>query len=186
MKSELTRRAGRYIDPGDHRYSPRVAGAVEFFGVFLNRGWGPVSPVCDGTTPHWLVSLYHPPIRVEGPLWSSNQSAILANGTRVSTPWGAVSTRENSVFFPHLSNFHIYIWNDPWTGGGTLSSSGRGLAQQYTNPSQLEIGRLVALEISTLCGEVSILVISVFVPGLSELYVCERIMIRGMDPIVPR
>ena len=38
-----------------------------------------------------------------GPLWSSNQSAILAIGTGVSTPLGAVSTRENSVFFPRLS-----------------------------------------------------------------------------------
>ena len=28
--------------------------------------------------------------------------------------------------------------------------------------------------------------ISVFVPGLSELYVCEWIVILGMDPIVPR
>ena len=28
--------------------------------------------------------------------------------------------------------------------------------------------------------------ISVFVPGLSELYICEWIMILGMDPIVPR
>ena len=28
--------------------------------------------------------------------------------------------------------------------------------------------------------------ISVFVPGLSELYICERIMTLGMDPIVPR
>ena len=30
-------------------------------GGFLNGVWGPVSPVCDGTAPHWLVSLYHPP-----------------------------------------------------------------------------------------------------------------------------
>ena len=28
--------------------------------------------------------------------------------------------------------------------------------------------------------------ISVFVPGLLELYICEWIMILGMDPIVPR
>ena len=51
MKSVLTRRAGRYIDPGDHRYSSRVAGAVEIFRGFLNRGWGPISPACDGTGP---------------------------------------------------------------------------------------------------------------------------------------
>ena len=59
MESGLTRRAGRYIDPRDHRYSSRVAGAVEFFGGFLNRGWGPISPVCDGTAPRRLMSLYH-------------------------------------------------------------------------------------------------------------------------------
>ena len=29
MESGLTRRARRYIDPGDHRYSSRVAGAVD-------------------------------------------------------------------------------------------------------------------------------------------------------------
>ena len=51
MKSVLTRRAGRYIDPGDHRYRSRVAGAVEIFRGFLNRGWGPISPACDGTGP---------------------------------------------------------------------------------------------------------------------------------------
>ena len=33
------------------------------------------------------------------------------------------------------------------------------LSLQYPNPSQLEIGRSVALGISALCGEVSILVI---------------------------
>ena len=66
MESGLTRRAGRYIDPGDHRYSFRVARAVEIFGEFLNWGWGSISPVCHGTAPHRLVSLYHPPTRVGG------------------------------------------------------------------------------------------------------------------------
>ena len=47
------------------------------------------------------------------------------------------------------------------------------LALQYTNPSQSEIGQSTELGIiSTLCGEVYInpVVIPVFVPGLSELY----------------
>ena len=44
------------------------------------------------------------------------------------------------------------------------------LALLYTTPSQSEIDRSVELGISTLCGEISILVIcTVFVPGLSEL-----------------
>ena len=89
-----------------------------------------------------------------GPLWSSNQSAILANGTGVSTPWGEVSTRENSIFFSRLSNFRIYGMT-PGPGMGTNRPRVE-LALQYTNPSQLEIGRSVALGISTLCGEVSI------------------------------
>ena len=37
------------------------------------------------------------------------------------------------------------------------------LAQQYTNPSQLEIGRSVAWEISTMCGEVPTLMIHICV-----------------------
>ena len=56
----------------------------------------------------------------------------------------------------------------------------------YTTPSHSEIGRLVGLGISTLCGEVSILVISVFVPGLSKLYMCGWIVILGWDPVIRR
>ena len=58
------------------------------------------------------------------------------------------------------------------------------LALIYTTPSQSEIGRSVGLGIFTLCGEVSILVTSVFVLGLSELYMCGWVMILGWDPIV--
>ena len=65
MESGLTRRAGRYIDPGDHRYSSRVVRAAEIRRT-SEPGWGPISPVCDGTAPHWLVSFYHPPTRVWG------------------------------------------------------------------------------------------------------------------------
>ena len=66
------------------------------------------------------------------------------------------------------------------------------LALQYTTPSQSDIGRSVGLGIiSTLCGEVSILVISVSVPGLSELYMYVWMYYDpGMGPyrppIVPR
>ena len=45
------------------------------------------------------------------------------------------------------------------------------LALSFTTPSQSEIGRSVGLGIiSTLCQEVSILVISELVPGLTELH----------------
>ena len=65
MESRLTRRAGRYIDPGDHRCSSRVAGAVEIRRI-SEAGMGPISPACDGTAPHRWASLYHPPTIVRG------------------------------------------------------------------------------------------------------------------------
>ena len=101
---------------------------------------------------------------------------------------GGVDPRELGFLPPFVYFLDIYgMAPRPGMGPYRLRVE---LAQQYTNPSQVEAGRSVALEISTLCGEVSILVmiyyISVFVPGVSELYICESIMILGMDPIVPR
>ena len=48
------------------------------------------------------------------------------------------------------------------------------LALQYMAPSQSEIGRSVRLGISTLCGEISILVISIRVCSrvVGVVYVC--------------
>ena len=43
MESGLTRCAGRYIDPGDHRYSSRVVGAVEIRRI-SEPGMGPYLP----------------------------------------------------------------------------------------------------------------------------------------------
>ena len=43
MESGLTRHAGRYIDPGDHRYSSRVVGTVEIRIIF-EPGMGPYFP----------------------------------------------------------------------------------------------------------------------------------------------
>ena len=61
------------------------------------------------------------------------------------------------------------------------------MAQQYTNPSQLEIGPVGGIgDFHTVRGGINPGDISVFVPGLSELYICDSIMILGMDPIVPR
>ena len=58
------------------------------------------------------------------------------------------------------------------------------LALQYTTSSQSEIGRSVGSGIIfTLCGEISILVMSVFVPRLSELCMYVRMDYdRGMGP----
>ena len=49
MESGLTRRAGRCIDPGDHRYISRVAEAVEIRRV-SEPGMGP-SPPCATELP---------------------------------------------------------------------------------------------------------------------------------------
>ena len=43
MESGLTRRAEGYTDPGDHRYSSRVAEAVEFRTI-SEPGMGPYLP----------------------------------------------------------------------------------------------------------------------------------------------
>ena len=33
-------------------------GGLWRFVGFLNWGWGPIPPVCDGTAPHWLMNIY--------------------------------------------------------------------------------------------------------------------------------
>ena len=65
------------------------------------------------------------------------------------------------------------------------------LTVQYTTPSQSEIGRSVGVGISTLYGEISILVISIRVCSQVVgcrgcICICGLIMILGWDPIVPR
>ena len=70
---------------------------LERFGRFMNRGWDPIFPVCDGNAPH---GVYSP----RTALRSSNNQRI-AEGIWVSSPCGAVSTRESSVLFPDWSKF---------------------------------------------------------------------------------
>ena len=156
------------------------------FGGFLNRGWGPISPVCDGTAPHRLVSLYHPPTRVGGRCEARTNQRFYPMELRFPHRGGRCRP-ERTRFSSPVCLFLDTYGMTPGPGSGPYRPRVE-LAQQYTNPVQLEIDRSVALGISTLCGEVSILVIyiSVFVPGLSELYICGWIMILGMDPIVPR
>ena len=62
------------------------------------------------------------------------------------------------------------------------------LATYCTTPNQSEIGRSVGLVISTLCGEILILVISVRVCSrVVGVVICTfgLIMILGCDPTVP-
>ena len=47
MESGLTRRAERYIDPGDHRCSFRITGSVEIRRIY-EPGMGP----CATELPH--------------------------------------------------------------------------------------------------------------------------------------
>ena len=62
------------------------------------------------------------------------------------------------------------------------------LALKYSNLSQSKIGRSVGLGIyfHTVRESINPGAIPVFVPGLSELYICGWIIILGMGPIVPR
>ena len=78
------------------------------------------------------------------------------------------------------------IWNDPWTEDGTLSSPGGAGSITYEPQSIRDwpVGDIG--DFHTVRGGINPGDISVFVPGLSELYMCEWIMIQGMDPIVPR
>ena len=95
---------------------------------------------------------------------------------------GGVDPRELG-FFPRLSNFYIY---DPWTGDGTLSAPG-GAGSIIYEPQPIRARSVGVIEnFHTVRGGINPGDISVFVPGLSELYIYEWIMILGMDPIVPR
>ena len=69
---------------------------------------------------------------------------------------------------------------------GTLSSPG-GAGSTIYEPQPIR-DRLVGGigDFHTVRGGINPGDISVFVPGLSELQICEWIMILGMDPIVPR
>ena len=80
----------------------------------MKRGWDPIFPVCDENS-----RLYPPTERRYG----ASTNRRLANGIGASSPCGAVSTRESSVFFPLLV-IGLDIWNGLWTGDGTLSSRG--------------------------------------------------------------
>ena len=101
-----------------------------------------------------------------------------------STPWGAVSTRENSVF-PVCLIFR-YMVNGPWTGNGTLLSPG-GVGSIIYEPQPIRDRPVCGIgDFHTVWGGINPGDISVFVSGLSEFYIFEWIMILGMDPIVPR
>ena len=77
---------------------------------------------------------------------------------------------ERAQFLPPFVKF-IYIWNDPWTGDGTLSSPG-GAGSIIYEPQPINdrpVGDIG--DFHTVRGGINPGDISVFVPGLSELYI---------------
>ena len=98
-----------------------------------------------------------------------------------------MSTWENSVFFPGLSIF--YIWNDPLDRGwDPIVPRWSWLYNIRTPANQRSAGRWGGSGIffHTVRRGINAGDIPVFVLGLSELYMCGRIMIMGMEPIVSR
>ena len=76
------------------------------------------------------------------------------------------------------------MWNDLWTGDGTLYPPEVELAQ-HANHGQSESQSAGGVGVSIPFREVSTRMISVFVPGLSELSICGWIPTPACDPIVP-
>ena len=90
----------------------------------------------------------------------------LAYGIGVSSPCGAVSTRDSSIFFPGLSRYMERPLDRRWDSILPRWS----WLNIRTIANQRSAG---GVGISTPCGEVSTRMISVFVPGLLEL--CSRV-----------
>ena len=80
----------------------------------------------------------------------------------------------------------LYIWNFPWTGDGKLSSPVDAGSITY-EPQPIRdrpvggTGDFHTVREGINSGDTS-----VFVPGLSELYISEWMMVLGMDSIVSR
>ena len=145
------------------------------FGGFMNGGWDPIFPVCDGNASHRWASIHL------GQRCGARNYRRLANGIGVFSPCGAVSTRESWVFFPGwLMEFWRY---------GTTSGPGMGpyppeveLAQ-HTNPNPSEIGRW-GWDFHTMRGGVNLDDVRVRprVVGVVDVWMDSD---PGSDPIVP-
>ena len=131
------------VDTGGHRYCLRVFGAVEIRGTY--ESWmGPYLPRVRRTL-LLLMSLY--PRRTA--LWSSNQSAISRRDWGFLTGWSSFRYMERLMDRGWDPILPSWSWLNIRTPANRRSAGGVG--------------------ISTPCGEVSTRMISVFVPGLSEL-----------------
>ena len=115
------------VDRVGHRYCSRVFGAVEIRGIH-ESGMGPYLPRVRWKCPP-LMGLYPP----RTALWSSNQSAISQRGWGFLTIQGGVDPRKLGLL-PRLMEV-LQMWNDLWTGDGTLYPPEAELAQN-TNHGQ--------------------------------------------------
>ena len=92
----------------------------------MNQGWGRIFPVCNGNAPLYLPRTV---------LWSSNQSAISQRGSGFLTVQGGVDPRNLGLLSRLLKV--LEMWNDLWTGDGTLYPPEVELAQ-HANHGQSE------------------------------------------------
>ena len=100
------------VDTGGHRYCSRVFGAVDIRGSH-ESGMGPYLPrVRQKCSP--LMGLYPP----RTALWSSNQLAISHWDWGFLTVQGGVDPRKLGLLLRLVEV--LEMWNDPWTGDGTL------------------------------------------------------------------
>ena len=109
------------VDTGGHRYRSRVFGAVEIREIHVS-GMGPYLPRVRRKCPP-LMGLY-PPRTL---LWSSNQSAISQRDWGFLIVQGGVDPRKLRLL-PRLMEV-LEMWNDLWTGNGTLYPHEVKLAQ---------------------------------------------------------
>ena len=134
------------VDTGGHRYCYSVFRAVEIRGIH-GSGMGPYLPRVRRKCPP-LMGLYPPRMA----LWSSIQSAISQRDRGFPTVQSGVDPRKLRLL-PRLKEV-LDMWNDLWTGDGTLYPPEVELAQ-HANHGQSESQSAGGVGISTPCGEVS-------------------------------
>ena len=134
------------VDTGGHRYCSSVVAAVEIRGIHV-PGMRHYFPRVRRKCPP-LMDLYQP----RTALWSSNQSAISQRDWGFLTLQGGVDPRKLRLL-PRLMEV-LEMWNDLWSGDGTLYPPEVELAQ-HANHGQSESQSAGGVGISTPCGEVS-------------------------------
>ena len=162
------------IDPGDVVLRPRFVGSCRDLEGFLIQGWDPILPECG---PDLDVDPRGISRRALTPRAPVNRQSASALG--VSTPCGAVSTRGISVFARGLLELSIFLKKHGYPGMRPypprvrqdldVRPRGSALAVQLAPCAPANQKAAGAVGVSTPCGAVSTLGISVFVPGLLEV-----------------